>query len=311
MARIRTIKPGFFRHEELFEAERETGLPLRLAFAGLWTACDREGRFKWSPRQLKLDCLPFDDVDFSRVLDALATRGQIVKYVVDGVDYGYIPTWHRHQIINNREAKSEIPEPSGNNELTRDPRVDDACTTPLIPAQGERKGKEQERKDSRRVADATPPAANRFEEFWKAYPRRKGDNPRKPAEDKFNRLVKTGIDPQVMIDAAARMALEKPDQVGTPYIPQAMTWLSQQRWIDHSQVAQLLGPVDDGLIEVIDDEALTAWDNYRRAKEGRTFPRNARGGWRFPSKYPPGYEPRKGEPSPPVIPQLPRMSARP
>ena len=68
---------------------------------------------------------------------------------------------------------------------------------------------------------------------------------------------------------------------------------------------------DDGLIEVVDDEALTAWDNYRRSKEGRPFPRNARGGWRFPSKYPPGYEPRKGEASPPVIPQLPRMSARP
>ena len=42
MARIRTIKPEFFRHADLYEAERETGLPLRLAFAGLWTAADRE-----------------------------------------------------------------------------------------------------------------------------------------------------------------------------------------------------------------------------------------------------------------------------
>ena len=57
MARIRTIKPEFFRHEALFEAEHRAGLPLRLAFAGLWTAADREGRFKWRPRQLKLDVL--------------------------------------------------------------------------------------------------------------------------------------------------------------------------------------------------------------------------------------------------------------
>jgi hypothetical protein len=90
LARIRTIKPEFFRHADLYEAEKETGLPLRLAFAGLWTAADREGRFKWRPRELKLDCLPHDDVDFSRVLDALTTRGWLVRYAVDGVEYGAI-----------------------------------------------------------------------------------------------------------------------------------------------------------------------------------------------------------------------------
>ncbi|GAA4169527.1 hypothetical protein [Shinella granuli] len=80
MARIRTIKPEFFKHEGIFDAEQETGLPLRLAFAGLWTQCDREGRFAWRPRQLKVDILPYDELDFLRVLDALATRGFIVKY---------------------------------------------------------------------------------------------------------------------------------------------------------------------------------------------------------------------------------------
>ena len=100
MARIRTIKPEFFRHESLYEAERETELPLRIAFAGIWSAADREGRFRWSPRQLKLDCLPYDELDFSRVLDALATRGFIVKYAVDGKEYGHVPSWSKHQIIN-------------------------------------------------------------------------------------------------------------------------------------------------------------------------------------------------------------------
>jgi hypothetical protein len=142
VARIRTIKPDFFRHEGLFEAERESGLPLRVAFAGLWTAADKEGRFRWSPRQLKLDCLPFDDVDFSRVLDALATRGFIVRYACDGKEYGCIPSWKQHQIINNRESESSLPEPNENNELTRAPRVDDACPTRLKYAQGEGKGRE-------------------------------------------------------------------------------------------------------------------------------------------------------------------------
>lgn len=142
LARIRTIKPDFFRHEALYEAERETGLPLRVAYAGLWTAADREGRFKWSPRSLKLDCLPYDDVDFSRVLDALWTRGWLVKFAVDGAEYGAIPSWKEHQVINNREKASDIPEPKENNTLTREPRVNDACGTPLKSAQGEGKGRE-------------------------------------------------------------------------------------------------------------------------------------------------------------------------
>lgn len=111
MARIRTIKPGFFRHFDLYTAERETGLPLRVAFAGLWTAADREGRFKWRPAELKLDCLPFDAVPFERVLESLAVFGFVARYAVDGRQYGYIPSWQKHQVINQREARSVIPPP--------------------------------------------------------------------------------------------------------------------------------------------------------------------------------------------------------
>ena len=101
MARIRTVKPELFKHEELFELEEQTGLPIRIAFVGLFTCCDREGRFKWRPRALKLDVLPYDMVDFSRVLDALTTRGFVVKYEVDGEVFGEIPSFKRHQTINN------------------------------------------------------------------------------------------------------------------------------------------------------------------------------------------------------------------
>jgi hypothetical protein len=88
MGRIRTIKPEFFTHEELFDLEEREGLPVRLAFIGLWTICDREGRFKWRPRSIKAQILPYDNVDFSRVLDALATRGFVVRYASDGEGKG-------------------------------------------------------------------------------------------------------------------------------------------------------------------------------------------------------------------------------
>lgn len=141
MARIRTIKPEFFKHGDLFDSEQETGLPLRLAFAGIWCLCDREGRFRWKPREMKLDVIPYDDVDFSRVLDALATRGFLVKYQCEGVMYGWVPTFTEHQVINNREAASTIPafKPEmaviADAWLTRAPRVDHAPV-------GEGKGRE-------------------------------------------------------------------------------------------------------------------------------------------------------------------------
>ena len=103
MRRIRTIKPEFFEHYDLYQAETETNLPLRVAFAGLFTVSDREGRFKWQPHQLKLGCLPYDDVDFSDVLDALHAVGFIHRYTVDKIEFGCIPTFLKHQVINTRE----------------------------------------------------------------------------------------------------------------------------------------------------------------------------------------------------------------
>ncbi|UZE51889.1 hypothetical protein ONR75_15770 [Rhodopseudomonas sp. P2A-2r] len=57
-------------------------------------------------------------------------------------------------------------------------------------------------------------------------------------------MVKSGIDPQVMIAGAAALALAESGKgnVGSKFIPQAMTWLNQQRWSDHAEVAGLLTP---------------------------------------------------------------------
>ncbi len=159
MGRIRTVKPELFTHEDLFEAEQETGLPLRVAFIGLFTCADREGRFKWRPRTLKLAVLPHDAVDFSRVLDALVTRGFLVRYASEsGEEIGLIPTFTKHQVINNRETPSDLPAPPANLDLTgistrtptRDPRVDDASDT---RAQG--KGKEGKGKEGNEEANAS------------------------------------------------------------------------------------------------------------------------------------------------------------
>lgn len=166
--RIRTIKPEFFLHERLFEAEQQSGMPLRVAYAGLWCAADREGRFKWEPRRLGVQILPYDQVDFSRVLDALTTRGFIVKYASGTGEFGVIPSFTTHQVINNRERESELPNPAECLENTwidacgtRDPREPDGNAESESgregnKEQGTRKGKEQD-------VSATPLCPNRLE----------------------------------------------------------------------------------------------------------------------------------------------------
>lgn len=166
MARIRTIKPELGAHEGLFDLEKETGLPIRFAWCMLFTVADREGRFTWRPRTLKAQILPHDDLDFSRVLDAWATRGFIQKYRVKGQWYGWIPTFTKHQVINNRESPSDIPPISHADFIfqsldacsTRERRDDDASATrevhALVEGKEGREGKEGN--TDGRVSDACP-----------------------------------------------------------------------------------------------------------------------------------------------------------
>lgn len=142
MARIRTIKPEISKHELLFELEQELGCAVRFAWAVLPCHCDREGRFKWRPLPLKTDIMPYDNVDFSRVLDAWVTRGMLVRYRVGHAWYGWIPTFKTHQFVNSRETASALPSMQEADEVidhrnqedshastTREPPVTDASAT--------------------------------------------------------------------------------------------------------------------------------------------------------------------------------------
>lgn len=111
MARVRAISPRFFTHDGLYEAEVSSGFPLRVAFAGLWCIADREGRFEWRPRQIKLDVLPFDACDFEEVLGVLVRHGFVQRYEVDGQMVGAIPKFLVYQKPHPREAPSRLPPP--------------------------------------------------------------------------------------------------------------------------------------------------------------------------------------------------------
>lgn len=112
MARIRTIKPEFFRHEGLQDLAAKHGAHVMLVFAGLWGHADRAGQFEWRPRQLKLDILPFLDFDMGATLDILAAGGFIERYEVDAKSYGLIPSFADHQRFSGKEAQEKVKHPA-------------------------------------------------------------------------------------------------------------------------------------------------------------------------------------------------------
>lgn len=171
MARIRTIKPEFFQHEDLFDAEIASKLPLRIAYAGLWTQCDREGRFEWRPKSLKLNVLPYDTCDFSAVLSSLEAYGFITRYVVEGKSFGFIPSWTEHQYVNAREPSSTIPAPDEDSINLGQVPVEASTGIRPVRALRERNGKGKERKgtEARATARTTPGLDLQAFDRWESY----------------------------------------------------------------------------------------------------------------------------------------------
>lgn len=166
-------------------------------------------------------------------------------------------------------------------------RKQDACL------EKEREEEKEKRKNSRSVAVATRPSADDFEEFWKSFPRRDGPNPRKPAEQRFYALVKAGVDPAAMIAGAKRLAADEGARgnIGTRFIPQAVTWLNQQRWDDHAATA-IVRDEPAGFYVKFGSEEQGAWDAYGRETAGKNYPRDSKGGWWHPMQWPPDHEAR-------------------
>jgi hypothetical protein len=84
-----------------------------LIFIGLFTQADKAGRFRWNVRQLKLDLLPFIEYDLEAALNSLREGGFITEYSVDGMIYGLIRGFGKHQYTTGREPESKLPPPPG------------------------------------------------------------------------------------------------------------------------------------------------------------------------------------------------------
>jgi len=193
MARIRSLKPGFCTSEDI----ASLSIPARLHYARLWSYFDDHGRCVDNPKLIKAALWPLDDdvtADVVRAyMDELVAAGLVQRYDAEGRSYAYVVKWFEHQ-KPNRRLDPQHPEPP-------DVTVEDSCTadalheqcghTPVVgegEVEGEGSGAPSSQGTLTLVADATESDDDGFDEFWQAYPPRKGVKRRK--QDAVQRWAK-------------------------------------------------------------------------------------------------------------------------
>jgi uncharacterized phage protein (TIGR02220 family) len=159
VARIRTVKPDFFRHELLQDLELTyPGKYPMLVFEGLWGHCDKAGRFEWRPRHLKLDILPFLPFEMAETLAILEKAGMLKKYTVDGKEYGEIPSFTEHQRIGGKESQEPEKHPAPTSEAPKKKRGSNREAPGKQQGLQEGKGREGNKEGNGDVGLAPDPA---------------------------------------------------------------------------------------------------------------------------------------------------------
>jgi hypothetical protein len=226
MARIRTVKPEFFRHEVLQDLEiKNPGKYPMMVFEGLWVLCDKTGRFEWRPRQIKLDILPFLPFDMEETLCILEKEGILEKYEVDGKYYGFIPSFKKHQVISGKELQAPARYPEAHENKTGSVREVSGKCPGSERDEPESQEKEKEKEKEKNTMPDKSGYSQDFETFWKAYPKKSGS--KKAAFENWKKLNGNKPDIETILSAIAAQTIWRKNANGE-FRPE---WKDPERWI--------------------------------------------------------------------------------
>ena len=111
MARIRTIKPDFFRSPDTARVD----FPVRIFYQALWCWADDFGVGETNLNGLLGFAFPDDDEftaqDMRRFCAEVAQHYGVVFYAVRGRHYFAIPSWEKHQKLEKRTERRKNPPP--------------------------------------------------------------------------------------------------------------------------------------------------------------------------------------------------------
>lgn len=113
MARIRSIKPDFWKSEKVAAMTGAEGRQARLLFIGLWNFAEDHGVIGGNPVYLRSEVFGYDEdvatTDIDRWLAMLEAHGFIVRYQRDGRRYVWICGWDHQKI--DKPGKTTLPLP--------------------------------------------------------------------------------------------------------------------------------------------------------------------------------------------------------
>src|SRR3990167_5213804 len=105
MARIRSTHPGQWTDGEFLACS-----PLaRLLILSLRNEADDNGIFRWNEVEIKIRCLPLDNVDIGQLLQEAIEHNQLLKYEVLGRQYGVIRNFQKWQKPKSPTFNHPIP----------------------------------------------------------------------------------------------------------------------------------------------------------------------------------------------------------
>lgn len=173
MGRIRTIKPEFWKNEDLSALTEST----HMMAAALLNYADDEGYFNANEKLILAECSPLREpsTKIRRTIDELSRIGYLrLGTGPDGREYGHIVKFKQHQRVD-RPKPSKIKDlqitwkDSTNNRRT----IDEQSTQEV--EQGTGKGKEEKKKTLRDSDESTPLSLRRWfdEVMWVAVPSQK------------------------------------------------------------------------------------------------------------------------------------------
>jgi hypothetical protein len=284
MARIRTIKPEFPQSETIGKLSRDA----RLLFIQLWTLADDAGRTRAASRMLASLLYPYDDDAAGLIegwLSELEHNDCIVRYDADGSRYLEIANWLKHQKIDKPSA-SKMPCPLEGSRIVANGR--EASSLDLGP----------------RTMDHSLVSSETLEPEREKSEKQKKENPleilKTCLSDKTARdiIAHRKALKSPLTDRAAELLVEKFAAYGDPELAASTMigkgWKGFEPHWEGIPPPRAKHPADDaavaGFYAAAGSPQLEAWQDHGRRMNGKSFPVDARGGWRFPSEYPPADE---------------------
>lgn len=212
--------------------------PARLLFLGTITLADDDGRLRANPAFLRSKIFPYDDkvgvLDVSGWLNEIVKAKLVLTYTGNGEQFIVHPKWNTYQYVRkDMYQPSQLPPPPETVTKQLQPRNEDVTDEGQGGHVDKIDKKEKIRKINKISKERESELMTLFEDFWKAYPKRKG---RGAAEGAF---LKVNPSEKVFAEMLAAVDKEKKSEQWQKqkgqFIPHPATWLNQKRWMDENE----------------------------------------------------------------------------